>query len=133
VEFDLSELSNLILSQSFLGSTIKTDGEDSDPFALLTVLNMTEHGQKPVIKALAEYFILKTQDNPDLNRRLRRSFASSSKERVGLILSERLINMPTEVIPPMYKLLSSEIGNAIQNVWFYWLMLAFISVFSKTF
>jgi hypothetical protein len=41
--FDLSELSDLILSQPMLGSTVKTDGSESDPFAFLTVLNMHTH------------------------------------------------------------------------------------------
>lgn len=41
--FDLSALADLIISQGALGSTIKTDGKESDPFALLTILNLKEH------------------------------------------------------------------------------------------
>src|SRR5687767_13331348 len=41
--FNLSELSELIISQPLLGTTVKVDGSDSDPYALLTVLNMNEH------------------------------------------------------------------------------------------
>jgi protein BCP1 len=41
--FDLSALSDLILSQPLLGSTVKTDGNESDPYAFLTVLNMQTH------------------------------------------------------------------------------------------
>lgn len=41
--FNLSELVDLILSQPKLGSTVKTDGNESDPFAFLTVLNMHAH------------------------------------------------------------------------------------------
>ncbi|SRR6266542_6785443 len=44
--FNLSELSELIISQPLLGTTIKIDGTDSDPYALLTVLNMNEHKVK---------------------------------------------------------------------------------------
>lgn len=36
-------------------------------------------------------------------------FDPSSKARVGLILSERLINIPPQVVPPMYKMLLEEI------------------------
>lgn len=46
---------------------------------------------------------------------MRRLFAPSSKSSVGLIISERLINMPTEVVPPMYKMLKDEIKTAIDN------------------
>jgi len=41
--FDLSALADLILSQPTLGSTVKTDGNESDPYAFLTVLNLQEH------------------------------------------------------------------------------------------
>jgi protein BCP1 len=39
----LNDLTDLILSQPTVGTTIKTDGIDSDPFAVLTVLNMHVH------------------------------------------------------------------------------------------
>jgi len=41
--FSLSELVDLILSQPLLGSTVKVDGNESDPYAFLTVLNLHEH------------------------------------------------------------------------------------------
>lgn len=39
----MNELTELILSQPTVGTTIKTDGIESDPFALFTVLNMHLH------------------------------------------------------------------------------------------
>lgn len=41
--FDISALTDLILSQPLLGTTVKVDGNESDPYAFLTVLNMQEH------------------------------------------------------------------------------------------
>lgn len=41
--FDLSALADLILAQPLLGSTVKTDGNESDPYAFLTVLNLHQH------------------------------------------------------------------------------------------
>lgn len=67
---------------------------------------------KPVFKALIDYFILKTQEYPEFNRKLRQLFVSTSPAKVGLLVGERLINMPTEVIPPMYKMLVDEIAQA---------------------
>jgi protein BCP1 len=37
------DLSELILSQPLVGTTVKTDGKESDPYAFLTVLNMHVH------------------------------------------------------------------------------------------
>jgi protein BCP1 len=41
--FDMSALADLILSQPTLGSTVKVDGNESDPYAFLSVLNLQEH------------------------------------------------------------------------------------------
>ena len=41
--FDLSALTDLILAQPLLGSTVKVDGNESDPYAFLSVLNLREH------------------------------------------------------------------------------------------
>ena len=42
-EFDLGSVSDVILSQPLLGSTVKVDGNLSDPFAILSVLNLQHH------------------------------------------------------------------------------------------
>lgn len=41
--FDMSALADLILSQPLLGSTVKVDGIETDPYAFLSVLNISEH------------------------------------------------------------------------------------------
>jgi protein BCP1 len=40
---------------------------------------------------------------------------SKGQAEVGLILTERMINMPAEVAPPMYKMLHEEITWAIED------------------
>lgn len=39
----LNDLADLILSQPLVGTTVKCDGRESDPYAVLTVLNMHIH------------------------------------------------------------------------------------------
>lgn len=41
--FELSALTDLILSQPTLGSTVKVDGNETDAYAFLSVLNLQEH------------------------------------------------------------------------------------------
>ena len=41
--FDLSALTDLILAQPLLGSTVKVDGKETDPYAFLSVINLQEH------------------------------------------------------------------------------------------
>lgn len=41
--FDLSAVTDLILSQPLLGSTVKVDGNETDAYAFLSVLNLQQH------------------------------------------------------------------------------------------
>lgn len=45
--FELSALADLILSQPLLGSTVKVDGNETDPYAFLTVLSLHVHKVRP--------------------------------------------------------------------------------------
>jgi protein BCP1 len=110
---DLSALTDLILSQPTIGSTVKVDGENTDPYAFLTVLNMHEHGDKMVIKDLAKYLIEKSKSMPSFE--LLPSLLSSSSSQIGLILTERLINIPPEIAPPMFSMLIDEIEAAVED------------------
>jgi len=109
--FDLSSLADLILSQPTIGSTVKVDGDDTDPYAFLTILNLREHQEKKVVKDLTQYILDKAESNPSL------SVVSSaiSSAQVGLILTERLINAPSEISPPMYGMLIDELEAAIED------------------
>lgn len=111
--FDLSELADMILAQPMLGSTIKCEGLESDPYAFLSVLNLQAHGAKGVVKALEKYLISKTESAPELREVLARGGggegSGSGDVQVGLLLTERFINMPHQVMPPMYSMLLEEI------------------------
>lgn len=131
--FDMSALADLILSQPLLGSTVKVDGNESDPYAFLSVLNLQEHKvnqyiaslshvrktdnnlkDKPVIQDLINYLKSKASSNPSLSA-LAELLSQTPVAPIGLILTERLINMPSEIVPPMYNMLLEEIAWAIQD------------------
>ena len=50
--FDLGAIADLILSQDDVGSTVKTDGADSDPLGFLAVLNLNAHRVSRFLSAL---------------------------------------------------------------------------------
>ncbi|CAG8445786.1 14597_t:CDS:2 [Ambispora leptoticha] len=124
VLFNLSELTELIINQPLLGTTVKLEGSESDPFALLTVLNVNVHQSKPCMKTLINYILEKTDPNKQLYEKLSSAIlknndndnnSNSNNEHVGLILSERLLNMPVQIVPPMYKMLMEEIQWAVDD------------------
>ncbi|EAZ63151.2 predicted protein, partial [Scheffersomyces stipitis CBS 6054] len=117
--FDISGLANLVLAENSVGTTIKTDGKESDPFALLSVINLSDNLANSSIKKVTDYILKKTSKQLEFNLMLKKLFQSgkstkdSSKQlKVGLIVSERMINMPVEVVPPMYKMLVEEMAKA---------------------
>ena len=107
--FDLSELTNMILEQPLLGSTVKCEGQESDPYAFLTVLNLQEHRSKPIIQTLTKYLLGRAARESSSMKDLSVLLDASSSGQVGLILTERLINMPHQIVPSMYKMLLEEI------------------------
>ncbi|KAI5273662.1 hypothetical protein E4T47_03182 [Aureobasidium subglaciale] len=112
--FNLSALADLILEQPMLGSTVKVDGNESDPYAFLTILNLAQHKDKPIIQELTTYLSRKAATVPSLSS-LPSLLAADSKAEVGLILTERFINMPSEIVTPMYTMLQEEIQWAIDE------------------
>jgi hypothetical protein len=40
---NLTDIADLIINQASVGSTVKVDGKESDPYALLTVINTNVH------------------------------------------------------------------------------------------
>ncbi|KAL5535006.1 BCP1 [Sanghuangporus sanghuang] len=116
--FHLNELAELILSQPLVGTTVKTDGIEGDPYAYLTVLNMHVHQNHPSIKALIQYVLQKSGSEPLLHVTLRSLLGPEglrSEKHVGFVFSERLVNMPVQVIPPMYRMLMDEIKWAVDD------------------
>ena len=112
--FDMSALSDLILSQPLLGSTVKVDGNETDPYAFLTVLNLHQHRDKQVIQDLTKYIAGKSSAISSLATGLPQLLQDPSKQ-VGLILTERFINMPSEIITPCYTMLQEEIQWALEE------------------
>ncbi|RMZ77493.1 hypothetical protein DV738_g4442, partial [Chaetothyriales sp. CBS 135597] len=112
--FNLTEITDLILSQPLLGSTVKVDGNQTDAYAFLSVVNLQEHGAKPYVGKLVQYIQAKANSTPDLAP-LAALLSQETVPPIGLILTERLINVPSEVVPPMYTMLLEEIQWALEE------------------
>ncbi|KAG5663070.1 hypothetical protein KAF25_001006 [Fusarium avenaceum] len=110
--FNMSALSDLILSQPTIGSTIKVDGKANDAYALLTVLNTAVHQDKEPIKDIIKYLVEKAQANSSLSPV---ADVLNTGKHVGLVFSERLINMPSELAPPLYSMLIDEVEAAVED------------------
>ena len=110
--FNMSAIADLILSQPTIGSTIKVDGKANDAYALLTALNTSVHKDHEGFKDLLKYLVEKAQTNPSLAQVAE---LLNNNKHVGLVFSERLINMPAELAPPLYSMLIDEVEAAVED------------------
>jgi len=62
-----------------------------------------------------QYLLGKTAPFPQIHQTFQELFAATSNQQVGLILSQRLVNMPVQVAPHMYRLLADEIRWAVDE------------------
>uniref|UniRef100_G3NDN2 Protein BCCIP homolog n=1 Tax=Gasterosteus aculeatus aculeatus TaxID=481459 RepID=G3NDN2_GASAC len=90
-----SEMTDLIIQQNHVGSVIKQaevpdDSDDDDPdevFGFITLLNLTERKDVQCI-------------------------LNDSSKPVGLLVSERFINVPPQIALPLHKQLQEELADA---------------------
>jgi protein BCP1 len=69
----------------------------------------------PSIRAIAEYILSKSAGDPSLHDTLQTILRHDAPSHLGFIFSERLVNMPVEVIPHMYRMLADEIQWACDD------------------
>lgn len=67
-----------------------------------------------MIKQMTDYIVDRAATNSNLSP-LTEVLKAESGNEVGLILTERWINIPTEVMPPMYRMIEEEISWAIED------------------
>lgn len=65
---------------------------------------------------IRDYVLTKSKQNEKLHAKLRELLSAGSKKEVGLILSDRFINMPVETAPPMWRMMLEEVKWAVDEV-----------------
>jgi len=111
-EFSSSELCDAIIKQNTVGSVVKTQGagDELDPIAIMSVVNVSSRKDMSCIKEIAAH--LKNKCPKDLKDQLS---AVLVEQGVGLIINERVMNIPQETAPPLVEGLFNEIGWATED------------------
>jgi protein BCP1 len=137
---DLGGIVDAILRRRLVGSTIKADemGNEGDPWAFMTVLGLNpgwaEQGvgaknegageadvqrEGKALEGLRGYLHQRALSGGVGMAKVADILDAAGREdggvRLGLLLSERLINIPAEVVPPMWKMLGEEIAWAVDE------------------
>lgn len=127
---DLSELANLIIAQDFIGSVLKQDlgtdeEEDSEEeadaddkdhiFALSTVVNISENQSLSCIEKINEFLISKCEEAYKGEPARLSKLIEDPVKQVGLLISERFINIPPQVALPSFESLKADIEKAVRK------------------
>ncbi len=111
--FNAAELTDIIVQQGeSVGSTIKV--EDNEPFGFISVVNLHQHKDKEFAKQLQSYLLKKLEHDKPRYQYLEKLFTDETKP-LGLILNERMMNIPSQLTPHLHKSLYEEIGWAAEE------------------
>ncbi|CAH0474968.1 unnamed protein product [Peronospora belbahrii] len=107
--FDVSGLANAIVGQVTAGTMICVEGED-DVYGFITALSLKTFGKETSIKQIVQYVTKKcpNSDLPNLQHIL-------NTKNVGLVLNERMVNLPYQLVPALHSALHEDIEWAIEN------------------
>ncbi|XP_065116776.1 protein BCCIP homolog [Paramisgurnus dabryanus] len=117
-----SDLTDIIIQQNHIGSVIRQaevpeDSDDeADPdevFGFISMINLTERQGVECVEKLKDLILEQcaTESSPDVQERFEKLLNGSSQS-VGLLLSERFVNVPPQIALPLHKQLQKEMAEA---------------------
>ncbi|XP_069844385.1 BRCA2 and CDKN1A-interacting protein [Dipodomys merriami] len=117
-----AELTDLLIQQNYIGSVIKQTNvsEDSDDdmdedeiFGFISLLNLTERKGTQCVEQIKELVLSSCENNcgKSVVEHLEKLLNDTTKP-VGLLLSERFINVPPQIALPMHQQLQKELAEA---------------------
>ncbi|WWC61046.1 uncharacterized protein I303_103624 [Kwoniella dejecticola CBS 10117] len=109
---DVHPLAELILSEGIrlgAGSSIKTDGEESDPWGLVGVVDINEHRNHPAFAPFLNYLLSTLPKISPLRLLLDPTTSPAHASKPALVFSLRMLNLPLPLIPHLYRILLSEL------------------------
>ena len=113
VSFDASGLANIISEQVVVGGMVKT-GVDESPIAVISALNLRHYHEEKCIKQIKKYLLSKCQDQKHRSD-LTDLYNGANNSRLGLIINERVVNLPGQLVPPLHQSLQADIVWAQEN------------------
>lgn len=113
-EWDLSGFVDLILQQTTVGTVIKIEeDEDNGVYGFVTALNLQRYKDCKCMLELKEFLLTMCQDK-EIKDNLR-SYLGEQAVDVGLLISQRVVNLPPQLLPPLYDGLFDEISWATED------------------
>ncbi|KAG1354193.1 putative protein BCCIP [Cocos nucifera] len=124
--WDLSGFVDLILEQTTVGTIVKSgdqdeeeegddDGGDDDEglYAMTSALNLGRYARHRCIKELKR-FLLEVCSDDSTKKKLKLLLEQQASD-VGLLVLQRFVNCPYQLVPPLYDALFDEVSWATED------------------
>ncbi|KAL6566337.1 hypothetical protein OROGR_001952 [Orobanche gracilis] len=113
-QWDLSGFVDLILGQPTVGTVVKIENDEDDGvYSVFTALNLGRYKDSECIIELKDY-LLKVCRDMNVIAKLR-SLVGEQARDVGLIVSQCVVNLPPQLLPPLYDALFDEVEWATED------------------
>eukprot|EP01121_Diplochlamys_sp_Union-15-3_P005920 TRINITY_DN1627_c0_g1_i2.p1 TRINITY_DN1627_c0_g1~~TRINITY_DN1627_c0_g1_i2.p1 ORF type:complete len:272 (+),score=52.45 TRINITY_DN1627_c0_g1_i2:79-894(+) len=110
--WNYSEFTDLLLSQPYIGSLIKIEG-DEEGYGFISIINLHEHKDKQCIQQIKAFIRSKVAKGTPEQIKLWGNILE--EPRVGLIVNERMLNVPPQLAPHLHKCLYEEVDWALED------------------
>ncbi|XP_010264936.1 PREDICTED: protein BCCIP homolog isoform X2 [Nelumbo nucifera] len=112
-QWDLSGFVDLILAQTTVGTVVKVeDSEDDGLFSVITALNLGRYKDQRCIMELKEFLLKVCEEGTLSNLKL---LLGEEVWNAGLLVSQRVVNLPPQLLPPLYDALFDEVSWATED------------------
>lgn len=113
-QWDLSGFTDLILGQPSVGSVVKIEGdEDNGVHAVATVLNLGRYKDHKCVMDIKR-FLLEVCQEKSIQQDMNFLLGEQARD-VGLVISQRVLNLPPQLLPPLYDGLFDEVSWATED------------------
>lgn len=124
---NLTDLSNAIIAQDYIGSVIKQtwddnmeedeDDMDEDPaFGVTTVINLTSRKDTKFVQDIKQVLLSKAEKSAtDSTLKLLKNILTNDSINTGFVVNERFVNIPAQISVPMLDNLCKEINRAVEK------------------
>ncbi|XXG58836.1 hypothetical protein AAC387_Pa04g1036 [Persea americana] len=113
-QWDLSGFVGLILGQTTVGTVVKIEGEEDDGlFSVISALNLGRYKNHQCIMQLKEFLLKVCQDKDVLDDL--KLILGENAPGVGLLVSQRVVNLPPKLLIPLHDALFDEVSWATED------------------
>ncbi|KAJ8709730.1 hypothetical protein PYW08_009734 [Mythimna loreyi] len=125
---ELGGLAQIIISQNYVGSVVKqclddgVDEEDDDDdgsdgvFGITTIINITKRKDEQCIQQIRTLLTTLAEENADdRTKALIKKILANESDHVGLVINERILNIPAAISVPLFSSLQNELEKAIKK------------------